>query len=96
MKLYIVNTILTFQTFDTLRRKAKRKKAVYLTQCRRTGNKQPTVELTQYEERLCKLYGVEGLGLNIGNELGFRRINLNNCNIVTHFLFTFIQVLIIK
>ena len=56
-------------------RKTKKNYAIYDTQWRRTGNKQPTFQLKEYDRKLASIYDLYGVGLYLGPELGIRKIN---------------------
>lgn len=43
----------------------------------KTGHPEMKVELDDYDERICTIFGVEGLGQNIGQELGLNHSNKN-------------------
>lgn len=79
----------SFQSWKKMRLNAKLKKATFLKALNRTGHDTPDAELNENDERISQIYGTYGTRMSIGRELGFKRIESNNCGESTHYLLQF-------
>ncbi|OXU21427.1 hypothetical protein TSAR_000025 [Trichomalopsis sarcophagae] len=79
----------SFQSWKKMRLNAKLNKATFLKALNRTGHDTPDAELNENDERISQIYGTYGTGMSIRRELGFKRIESNNCGEFTHYLLQF-------